>query len=147
MTTPASSMSPGERPDFPLPVPSEDGAPFWEHLRAGELRIQQCASCGRLQYPPRPMCAACGSFEREWAPMSGRGTVYSFVITRQAIHPSFEGHIPYASVVVELEEGPRLTSNLIDVPVDEIAMGMPVRLELVAVSEDVTLPLFRRDAR
>ena len=139
-----TSQPPGARPDFPLPVPSEDGAPFWEFLRNGELRIQRCASCGVLQHPPRPMCPACGSFEREWAPVSGRGTVYSFVITRQAVHPSFEGHIPYATVVVELEEGVRLTSNLLDVPVDEIAIGMPARLELVPVDEAITLPLFRR---
>lgn len=132
------------RPDFPLPVPSEDGAPFWASLRNGELRVHRCTACGRLQHPPRLMCVQCGSTEREWALVSGRGTVYSFVITRQAVHPSFEGHIPYATVIVELEEGPRLASNLIDVPVDEVAIGMPVRLELTAVSDDITLPLFRR---
>lgn len=140
-----TSTTPGStRPDFPLPVPSEDGAPFWEHLRNGELRVHRCTACWRLQHPPRLMCVQCGSTEREWALMSGRGTVYSFVITRQAVHPSFEGHIPYATVIVELEEGPRLASNLIDVPVDEVTIGMPVRLELTAVSDEVTLPLFRR---
>lgn len=132
------------RPGFPLPVPSEDSAPFWEFLQQGELRLQRCADCATLAHPPRLMCPACGSFERDWWPVSGRGAVYSFVVTRQAVHPSFEGHTPYATVVVELAEGPRLTSNLIDVAVDDIEIGMPVEVVLVAVSDEVTLPLFRR---
>lgn len=132
------------RPDFPLPVPSEDGAEFWEHLHAGEFRIQQCASCARLQHPPRTVCPGCGSAEHEWAQMSGRGSVFSFVVTHQAVHPAFEGHTPYVTVLVELEEGPRLASNLLDVAVDEVRIGMPVQVELVRVSDEVTLPLFRR---
>ena len=132
------------RPEFPLPVPNEDGAPFWEHLRNGELCIQQCTSCERLQHPPRVLCPGCGSAERGWAPMSGRGTVYSFVVTHQAIHPSFEGHLPYVTALVELDEGPRLMTNLLDIAMDEVEIGMPVELELVAVSEEITLPLFRR---
>ncbi|MEI7926091.1 MAG: Zn-ribbon domain-containing OB-fold protein [Chloroflexota bacterium] len=138
------TSTPGGRPDFPLPVPNEDGAPFWEHLRAGELRIQHCTSCGRLQHPPRVLCPGCGSPDRDWAPMSGRGTVYSFVVTHQAIHPSFEGHLPYVTALVELEEGPRLATNLIDIPPGEVEIGMPVEVELVPVSDEITLPLFRR---
>lgn len=132
------------RPGFPLPVPSEDSAPFWEFLQQGELRLQRCLDCSTLAHPPRLMCARCGSFERDWAPVSGRGTVYSYVVTRQAVHPSFEGHTPYATVIVELAEGPHLTSNLVDVAVDDIEIGMPVEIILVAVSDEVTLPLFRR---
>lgn len=131
------------RPGFPLPVPSEDSAPFWEFLQQGELRLQRCTACSTFAHPPRQMCEACGSFEREWAPVSGHGTVYSFVITRQAIHPSFEGHTPYATVLVELDEGPRLTSNLVDVAVDDLQIGLRVELVLISVSEEVTLPLFR----
>ena len=132
------------RPGFPLPVPSEDSAPFWEFLQQGELRLQRCLACSTFAHPPRQMCSACGSFEREWAPVSGRGAVYSFVVTRQAIHPSFEGHIPYATVIVELDEGPRLTSNVVDVAVDDIQIGLRVEAALVAVTDEVTLPLFRR---
>lgn len=131
------------RPGFPLPVPSEDSAPFWDYLRQGELRLQRCLVCSAYAHPPRLMCPHCGSFDREWAPVSGRGTVYSFVVTRQAVHPAFEGHTPYATVVVELEEGPRLTSNLVDVPADEVHIGLPVEVTLVPISEEITLPLFR----
>ncbi|RJQ12796.1 MAG: Zn-ribbon domain-containing OB-fold protein [Dehalococcoidia bacterium] len=132
------------RPGFPIPVPSEDSAPFWEYLRQGELRLQRCLVCATFAHPPRLMCPECGSFDREWVAVSGRGTVYSYVVTRQAIHPSFEGHTPYATVVVELAEGPHLTSNLIDVAVDDIQIGLPVEAVFVAVSDEVTLPLFRR---
>ena len=132
------------RPGFPLPVPSEDSAPFWDYLRQGALRLQRCLVCAAFAHPPRLMCPHCGSFDREWAAVSGRGTVYSFVVTRQAVHPAFEGHTPYATVVVELEEGPRLTSNLVDVPAGEVHIGLPVELVLVTVTEEVTLPLFRR---
>lgn len=139
-----TSMLPGDRPAFPLPVPNEDGAPFWEHLRAGELRIQRCTACAHLQHPPRVQCPSCGSFEHDWAPMSGRGTVYSFVVTHQAIHPSFEGHLPYVTALVELDEGPRLVTNLLGVPVDELEIGMAVEVDFVRVSDEITLPLFRR---
>ena len=139
-----TSTPAGERPDFPLPVPNEDGAPFWEHLRAGALCIQHCTACGRLQHPPRVLCPGCGNAERDWQPMSGRGTVYSFVVTHQAIHPSFEGHLPYVTALVELEEGPRLMTNLIDIGPDEVVIGMAVEVQLVAVNEEITLPLFRR---
>lgn len=131
------------RPGFPLPVPSEDSAPFWEYLRQGELRVQRCLVCAAYAHPPRLMCPDCGSFDREWAPVSGRGTVYSFVVTHQAIHPSFEGHTPFATVLVELEEGPRLTSHLVSFPLDTLSIGRFVQAVLVAVTDEVTLPLFR----
>lgn len=140
------TFMPNGRPDFPLPVPNDDGAPFWEHLRNGELRIQRCTSCDRLQHPPRVLCPGCGSADREWALMSGRGTVYSFVVTHQAIHPSFEGHLPYVTALVELDEGPRLATNLLDIPIGEVEIGIPVEVELVAVTDEITLPLFRRPA-
>lgn len=136
----------GGRPDFPLPVPDGEGAPFWEYLHAGELRIQRCAGCARLQHPPRVRCPSCGSFEHDWAPVSGRGTVYSFVVTHQAIHSAFEGHLPYVTALVQLAEGPRLVTNLPGVAVDEVEIGMPVEVDLVRVSEEITLPLFRRSA-
>jgi len=134
-----------QRPErLPLPDPSEEGAPFWAALRGGELRLQRCAACGQTQHPPRAMCATCRSFEFEWAPSSGRGTVYSYVVTHQPIHPALAGHTPFATVEVELDEGPRLTSNLVDVPPDEIEIGMPVRLVLERIDDEVTMPYFRR---
>jgi len=134
-----------ERPErLPLPDPAEEAAPFWASLREGELRLQRCAACGALQHPPRAMCASCRSFDFEWMPSSGRGTVYSYVVTHQPIHPALSGYTPFATVEVELEEGARVTSNLLDVPPGEIEIGMPVRLALTSIDDDVTMPYFER---
>ncbi len=137
-------MTSETRPPFPPPVPTEDNRGFWDALREGRLVVQECADCAHLVHPPRPMCPECGSFEKGWREMSGHGEVYSYVVTHQAIHPSFNGHTPYATALVRLEEGPLLTTNLTDVAHDEIAIGMPVRVEFAAISDEVTLPLFRR---
>jgi len=131
-------------PDLPLPVPSADNQPFWDALNGGELRIQRCADCGTLRHPPRPMCAHCQSFDVEWARMSGRGTVFSYIVTHQPIHPALADRVPFATVIVELEEGPRLTTNLVDVAPDEITIGMPVEVVFQRANDEITLPLFRR---
>ncbi len=131
------------RPPFPPPVPSEENQPFWDALKRGELVLQECSACGALAHPPRAMCADCGSFERGWRWASGRGTVYSYVVTHQAIHPAFQGHTPFATVLVQLEEGPRMVSNLVDVAPEEIEIGMAVEVVFHSLDE-VTLPLFRR---
>ncbi len=134
-----------ERPErLPLPEPSEEAMPFFEALKEEELRVPKCAKCGRLSYPPRAMCPDCQSFDFEWAPVSGRGTIYSYVVTHQAIHPALVGHTPLATVEVELEEGPRITSNLVDVPPDAIEIGMAVEVVFEKINDEVTLPLFRR---
>ncbi|MEJ2132960.1 MAG: Zn-ribbon domain-containing OB-fold protein [Gammaproteobacteria bacterium] len=133
-----------ERPPFPLPQPAEEALPFFEALNEKRLELPKCSRCGRLAYPPRAMCPACQSFDFEWVEVSGRGTVYSYVVTHQAIHPAYAGHTPFATVEVALEEGPRMTSNLVDVPPDAIEIGMTVQVVFEKVSDEVTLPLFRR---
>jgi hypothetical protein len=90
------------------------------------------------------MCGDCGSMERAWKAVSGRGSVYSYVVTHQAVHPAYQGFTPHATVLVALEEGPRMTSNLVGVAPDEIEIGMPVQVVFEAISDEVTLPLFRR---
>lgn len=127
-----------------LPVPEPGNQPFWDALREGELRIQRCTGCGELRHPPQPMCPACNDFEREWALMSGRGSVYSYVVSHQAVHSSLRERTPFATVLVELDEGPRMVTNLVGVSPDEIEIGMAVEVVFHAVSEEITLPLFQR---
>jgi len=135
----------GDHPPFPLPVPTEDNQPFWDALRERkQLVLQECSACSTLVHPPRPMCPECGIFEKTWRPMSGRGTVYSYVVTHQAIHPAYNGFTPFATVLVQLEEGLLVTTNLVDVTHDEVEIGMPVELVATELSEEITLPLFRR---
>jgi uncharacterized OB-fold protein len=89
-----------------------------------------------------PMCPQCNSFEQEWIESSGRGRVYSWEIVRVSVHPFFS-EVPYNVVLVEMEEGPRLFSNLLDVEFDAIYENMPVQVDFVDVDDDFTLYQFR----
>ena len=134
-----------ERPAaLPLPQPAAHAQPFFDALNEGRLAVQRCKHCEALAHPPRALCPGCQRRDFDWPTMSGKGEVYSYVVTHQAIHPAFAGHTPLATVEVALAEGPKLTSNLLDVPPEEIAIGMPVVACLEPVAEGVVLPLFRR---
>ena len=129
-------------PSLPLPVPNEDTQPFWDYCKAGELRVQRCTSCGTLRHPPRPTCAECGSFDLEWVKLSGKGTIYTYSVSHQAIHAGLEGLIPHTAILVQLEEGPLVTSNLVEGD-ERVAIGLPVELAFDAVTDEITLPKFR----
>lgn len=131
------------------PVVDDDGAPFWEYAARGELRIQSCARCGRLRFPPRPCCPYCRSFESEWRKMSGRGRIWSFVIPHPPLLPAYTEQAPYNAIVVELAEAPgiRLVGNLVaraDAPLNSVD---PARLRIGTAVKvcfhrmgDVTVP-------
>jgi len=133
-------------PGFPAPQPSDEARPFFEALTEGRLVLQRCAGCDALAHPPRAVCGTCQCVEFDWQPASGRGTVYSYVVTHQAVHPALVGHTPLATVEVELAEGPRLYSNLVDVPPEKVEIGMAVEVVFEEVGDGVVLPLFRRRA-
>jgi uncharacterized OB-fold protein len=126
-----------------IPDPVGPDAEFYAHLATGTLHLCRCAACGRWRHPPRLRCPACGSSDARWEPASGRGRVYSWTVTHQAIDPAFTP--PYAIVVVELEEGPRLVGNLVGADPSELALDRPVRVEVETVSERVGLVQFRLD--
>ena len=134
-----------QRPDgLPLPQPAPHAAPFFDALREGRLVAQRCVACRSLAHPPRALCGTCHQAKFEWTPLSGAGTVYSYVVTHQAVHPVFRDHTPLATVEVALAEGPRMTSNLVDVPPQEVAIGLPVEVVFQTVADGVVLPFFRR---
>lgn len=126
-----------------------DAKPFWDAAAAHELRIQTCAGCGRRRMPPRPMCPSCRSLEASWPAVSGRATIWSFVVPHPPLLPAYAEHAPYNVVVVALAEDPaiRLTGNLLaaaDAPPDSvdpatIRIGESVRVAFTRV-DDVTLP-------
>ena len=135
---------------IPVPDPVDaDDATFWRALREGELRIQRCAACGAFRHPPRPSCAACGSAERTWPVVSGAGEVWSFTVVHPPTLPAFADRVPYGAVVVRLDEGVFLVSQLVDCPIEELAVGRRVELALTRVAAgpetdgDLVLPLFR----
>ena len=127
----------------PLPEITPAMRPFWDAARRHQLVVQRCAGCGVYRFPARDICSRCLSRTVEWAPVSGRGTIFSWAVMHQVYHPGFAGEVPYAVVVVELEEGVRLVSNLVGCPVDAIVAGMPVEVTFEDVTAEVTLPKFR----
>ncbi len=127
----------------PLPNPTDASRPFWDACRRHELRIQRCLECGQLIHYPKIHCPGDGSDRFEWALMSGRGTVYSFIVAHRAFHESFKRDVPYVVAVIELEEGVKLMSNVIGVDPDEVHVGMPVAVEFDDVDPGFSLPKVR----
>ncbi|UUU22943.1 Zn-ribbon domain-containing OB-fold protein [Streptomyces sp. DSM 40750] len=124
------------------PVVDDDGAPFWEYAAQGELRIQACADCGELRFPPRPCCPHCRSFATEWRRVAGRGRVWSYVLPHPPLLPDYAEQAPYNVVLVELTDAPRirLVGNLVSepgarldsVPVERIRIGARVQVVFTA---------------
>lgn len=132
-------------PMIPRPDPADaDEAAFWAALRDGELRIQRCTACNTFRHPPAPVCAHCGATGSEFVAASGRGEVWSFTVIHPPTLPAFADRTPYGAVVVRLDEGVFLVSNLIDCPVDELAVGTRVEVAITPIDDDLSLPLFRR---
>ncbi len=127
----------------PLPRLDDPNRPHWEGALAGELRLQQCAGCGLHRFPARRHCAGCGSQESHWTAVSGRGTVWSHCLFHKAYFPGFSGELPYNVVLVKLEEGALLYSNLVGVPNERIRIGMAVEAHFERVSDEVALVKFR----
>ena len=125
-----------------VPSPTPETRPYWDGLRAGRLRLQRCADCGKPRHYPRPMCDACWSMKCDWADASGRGTVHSWTITHYAFHPGFKGDLPYILLTVDLPEGVRMNAQARGIEASDLRLGLPVRIAFDAVTEDLTLPVF-----
>lgn len=125
------------------PSPTGDTAEFYQHCARGELRFQRCASCRTWRHPPRVACARCGSEDWSWERSSGRGTLFSWTVTHQPLVPGFADDVPYAVIVVELEEGIRLVSGLRGVAPDALELGMPLVVDFAPVSDAIALHFFR----
>jgi uncharacterized OB-fold protein len=120
------------------PNPTSDDQYFWDGLERDALLIRACAECGRVQHPPTPMCPQCGGTTWEQRECSGRGTVYSWVVSH---HPNNSDEPGRIVVLLDLVEGVRMVSNLIDVDPDDIRVGLPVRLTFATV-DGMRLPQF-----
>ncbi len=128
----------------PLPVLDGLAGEFYAWCKKGELRFQRCSDCGAWRHVPRPMCADCSSMSWTWERSSGRGRVFTWTVTAAALHPGFKDAVPYAPVVVEMEDGVRVVSELVDCKPEELAIDMPVRVSFDAITEAITLPKFLR---
>ena len=134
-------MPEGTRPK-PLPVVTEESRPFWEGCRQGMLRLQYCEQCQQYQFYPRLYCMHCGAEEIRWVTASGRGVIYSYTIIHQNKAPEFVQETPYNVAVVQLEEGPRMMSNIVGISPEDLRIDLRVKVVFDAVSESISLPRF-----
>ena len=130
---------------WPIPQITDENGAFWTGGRDGELLIIRCTSCGYWIHPPTPRCPHCLTDAVEPQAVSGRGTVYSYTINRQAWVPGLE--VPFVIAMVELDEQPglRLMTNIVDCPTEEVEIGMPVEVAFVERGE-AFIPVFHKVA-
>lgn len=131
-----------ETPGKPLPEADDASRPFYDGAMEGRLMLMRCGQCGAYRLPSRQHCDRCLSPQFSWVQASGKGTVRTFAVMHRVYHPAFAGEVPYNITVVELEEGPRIVSNLVGVANADIRADMPVQVEWERHS-DVALPKFR----
>lgn len=129
----------------PLPYITEDSRPFWEAARHHQLVLPLCGDCGKHHYYPRLACPHCGSRDISFTPVSGRGVVYAFSIQYRPQGPGWAGETPYVTALIDLEEGPRMLSNLIEVEPapGAVRCGMRVEVAFDDVTPEITLPKFK----
>ena len=123
-----------------LPPDTEISKPFWEGCREGELRLQHCGGCGRFQFYPRIVCSHCGGNDLSWRAVSGEGVVASFSVVRRGISKAYEA--PYLVALVDLVEGPRMMSNIVDCDVDAVSVGAAVAVQFEPWAANHVLPVF-----
>jgi len=127
----------------PAPAADWETRAYWEGAARGELVLQRCGACGAVQHRPRALCVSCFAGEICHFVASGRGRVHTFTVTRQNQAPGFAKACPYVLAYVELEEGPRLLTNVVGCDPAEVRIGMPVVVEFAATDGEFPVPVFR----
>lgn len=128
----------------PVPEPDPDSAPFWEGVKQGRLLVQRCTACGRHRFPPGEACPDCLSREADWVEVCGRGRVYSWIVVRHPIpREIFAEEVPYIVALIDLEEGVRIASNLVDIEPEAVRDGMEVALLFRRSGNERQLHAFR----
>jgi uncharacterized OB-fold protein len=123
-----------------LPSATELTQPYWDGARAGKVLFQRCRECDTRFHPPMPICPTCYSSDLEWSASSGKGTVYTYTVVYHPTHPAFQDRVPYVVAVVELDEGPRIVTNIKHCPVESVHGGMRVSIFFEEVSDTISLP-------
>jgi uncharacterized OB-fold protein len=135
-----------EAPTRPIPQPiTPEAKPYWEGLKAGKLMLPKCEACGKPFFYPRILCPFCHADRITWMQASGRGKLHAFEIAYQSFNPAYKIKPPYILALIELEEGPRMYSNLINIEPDPKAVkcDMPVEVVFEKLTEEITIPLFQ----
>lgn len=137
------SLATSNSANKPLPTPTTLTRPYWDAAHRGELVVQRCRRCAQYQHPPRPICSGCWSDDLDWHRCSGKGMVYSYSVAHRPTTPGFSAEAPFAVAIVELDEGVRMTTNVIGCPVAEVHIGQPVKAVFEAVTPELSLVKFR----
>lgn len=128
--------------EAPLPVPTNESMPFWAAAKEGRLLIPRCRSCAHTWFPPTSACPSCGAEDFDWVESMGRGTVFSYVVVHRVYHPAFADKVPYVVAIIELEEGPRILSNVVGIAPHLVGCDMPVRAVFRERRGDMVIPQF-----
>jgi uncharacterized OB-fold protein len=128
---------------FDLPSPDLETQPFWDAAKEERLLIRRCRSCGEHHFYPRPFCPECWSEDVEWVDASGRATLYTWSIVYQNDLPPWPERVPYVAAVVDLEEGPRMQTNIVECDFERLADGLALEVVFQPTSDDFTIPVFR----
>ena len=129
-------------PGKPLPHPTPETVEFWKATKERRLLLKKCSDCGHFFFYPRILCPDCLSTNVEWVPSKGTGTVHTFTIVHRAPSKGFEKDCPFAFALIELEEGPRMISNVVGCKPETVLIGMKVKVIFEDVNEEITLPKF-----
>jgi uncharacterized OB-fold protein len=127
-----------------VPEPIEElNKQYWQHCANRCLCFQRCKGCNAWRHIPRPMCASCNSMEWEWAESKGRGKVFSWTVTHAPFHKLLVSIVPYAVVIVQLDEGVKMVSGIRNLPIDKLELDLPVEVLFEQVSEEMVVPYFQ----
>ena len=127
----------------PLPTNAGETKVFWDGCKKGELIIQQCNSCNEYQFYPRGICSNCWTTDIKWVHSTGRGKVWTYTITYQNRTPGFAEDVPYVLALVELDEGVKMFTNIIECDPKEVKIGMDVEVTFVRANNFITIPYFK----
>jgi uncharacterized OB-fold protein len=134
MTTPARND---------LPTIEDESRPFWEAAKERRFLIVRCRSCRHAHHYPRPFCPFCWSEDVMWEDASGNATLYTYsTVYVNDLYP-FREKLPYIAAVVDLAEGPRVMTRIVDAAVEDLRIGMPLVADYEAVTDEITAPVFR----
>jgi uncharacterized OB-fold protein len=126
-----------------IPTPDPETQPYWDAARDGKLLIRRCNACKRAYFYPRDFCPHCWSEDVSWEEASGRATLYTWSVVRRNDLPPWPERVPYVAAIVDLEEGPRMMTNVEDCDIDTLAIGMPLVVDFRQDTEEITAPIFR----
>ena len=131
------------KPSKPKPRPAPESLPYWEAAKEHRLALPHCDDCAQFWFPPSRTCPHCLSMNFAFKNVSGRGKVFSFVTFHRVYRPAFAEDVPYVVALVELDEGPRLLTNILGVSPDEVRCEMAVEVVFDDYDADVSIPKFR----